>query len=459
MSLIAEARSRRPRVRVPDLGNWANAIKFAIVLIVVNSHTLTNLSLPLYLLLYVPTMTVVGLQFAFRFRDADPPIQVGWFAGWIAVAFFVLAVSIVMISPGGAAQGFVRFMFAAPIFLALTLYTDNEEDVRRHVAVAAAFFAIASLSIPLQFFTGPITWFADSSERSGLVRYSSLVGNLTSIGIVVGSYIVLTQVFSKRTQWIWLGLMIVPAMLALQKAAVVNIAFGLLIVVILNRRAWRKFAIAIGSFATAVILAYLFVPFLRERIAASLLSFGFAVDADTHVYNDDLSIGVAIWDRLVTLPLANFQALVALHDPLVFLTGGGFGMASTALVPAGDSIAPMAHNQFAELLTVSGPLAGTIQLVILGAIGVILAKRMRSVNSPVVSAVFFAYLILMVNSFFANGSVYQPSSATIFYIAFFVASSRIFAPAIERAFVPVTGSDGLRAKGALFRQNSESAAR
>lgn len=406
--------------------SFSNTVKFAIVFVVVNLHTLSDLSLPLYLAMYVPTVAVVILQYYFRYKDGKPPVSAGLFWVWAIVGVFGFAVSLALISPGGSAQGLVRYLFSAPIYLALVLYTENEEDLRRHLVTAVAFFAIASLSIPLQLFTGPISWFAESSERAGLDRFSSLVGNLTSVGIVVGIYIVLSQAAPGRQRWLWVVLMIVPAVLSLQKSAIVNIALGLLILTILNRRSWKRLLVGVAAAAGGTALAYAFVPVIRDRISASLLGFGVEADPDADIVRDDVGIWTSVWDRLVVLPGANFGALADLDRPLVYLTGGGFGMASTALVPDEDSLAPMAHNQFAEILTMFGPLVGGLAILILLRVGYLLAQRAKLTAAPVLFAVFLAYVLLMVNSLFANGTLYQPASASFFYLAFFTATTALF---------------------------------
>lgn len=406
--------------------SFGNTVKFAIVFVVVNLHTLSDLSLPLYLAMYVPTVAVVILQYYFRYKNSKPPVSAGLFWVWAILGVFGFAVSLALISPGGSAQGLVRYLFSAPIYLALVLYTENEEDLRRHLVTAVAFFAIASLSIPLQFFTGPISWFADSSERAGLDRFSSLVGNLTSVGIVVGIYIVLSHAAPGRQRWLWVVLMIFPAMLSLQKSAIVNIALGVLILIILNRRSWKKFLVGAAATIGATALAYAFVPVIRERISASMLGFGIDPDPNAEIFRDDVGIWTSVWDRLVVLPGANFDALADLDRPFAYLIGGGFGMASTALVPEEDSLAPMAHNQFAEILTVFGPLVGGLAILILLRVGYLLARRAKLTAAPVLIAVFLAYVVLMVNSLFANGTLYQPSSASIFYIALFAATTAIF---------------------------------
>lgn len=401
-----------------------NTTKFAIVFVVVSMHTLRDFSLPLYLIFYVPTVAVVALQYVFGAKVRRSMVASRLFTAWIFIGVCGFAVSLAIISPGGSVQGLVRFLFAAPLFMALVLYTESAQELRRHLVTAVVFFTVASLTVPLQLLTGPISWFPPASVRDGLERYSSLLGSLTSLGIIVGSYIVLTQAVLPAWRWILLFLVIVSAALSLQKAAFVNIAIGLVFLVVLNRRAWKRLLIALLTVTALVAAAYAVVPAVRDRVSVSLLSFG--IGGGMGVVHGDFSIWASTWDRLTTLPKANFEALVGIHSPLAFLTGAGFGMGNTALVPVGDSIAPMAHNQFAELFTVFGAIGGGVQIFILVVIWLLLWQRIQSGASPIVTTVFFAYILLLLNSLFANGTLYQPASAAIFFFALFAATSTIF---------------------------------
>ena len=415
----------------------SNRAKFAIVFVVVNLHVLRDLSLVLYLAMYVPVVATVVIQYVLTRKDRLAATASGMFHLWIAVGLCGFAVSLLFISTAGAAQGLIRFLFAAPLYLALVLYTKTVDDLRRHVVTVVAFFALASLSIPLQLVTGPIAWFADASERNGFERYASLLGSLTSVGIVVGCYIVLAQASTPAWRSIWIAMMIIPSIISLNKSAIANIAVALLVLAFLNRRALSKMVVAYIFAGGLVLGIYAFVPIVQERVAASLISFGIHTTASAGILQADFSIEQSVFDRIVTLPKANFDALADLHSGLVYFTGGGFGMANTALVPLGDVLAPMAHNQFAESLTVFGLIGGTIQLGVLFRIGLLLKRRAKA-GVPMAIVILSAYAVLLVNSLFANGTVYQPSSASVFYLAFFAATSSLL------AVDPTTDSSTLR---------------
>jgi len=407
----------------------SNRVKFALVFIVVNLHVLRNLATVPYLAVYAAVAVSLLIDFVFTQRAGRLNSSTGLFAVWIVVAFFAFLISMALISPAGAVQGLGRFLFSTPIFLALSLYTRNYEELKQHIETFVGFFAFASLTIPLQFLTGPITWFVDASTRNGFERYSSVLGNLTAVGITIGSYVVLAQASRPRWRWVWLLLMVLPALISLNKSAIANVALGLIFLIILNRRRLGRLAIGATGLVGVLALMVALIPAIQERLLSPLVSFGIASPMDAGITQvDDVSATQSLLDRLIALPRANFEALQTVHSPFIYLTGGGFGMGNTALVPLADVLAPMAHNQFAESITVFGILGGSVQIAIMLRICVLLYRRVktRSGGSGLVAGVLASYVILLFNSLFANGTLYQPASASVFFLALFTATASFF---------------------------------
>lgn len=392
-------------------------MKFAIVFVAVNLHVLRNISLPGYMMFYAPIALFVSFQFAFMLARKPREIRIGPFFVWLAIAAGGTLTSVAVISLGGALTGLSRFLFGIPVFFALYLYTDGIADLRKHILTFGVFFAVAAMTIPLQTVTGPISWFAVASTRAGLDRYASLLGSLTSIGTVVGAYVVLAQALSPGRRWALLLLMALPAAMSLNKSAIANIAIAVLILIYLNRATLSKLAVGVLTAGMLAGAAYGTISTFASRIDAVLVSFGINREG---IVNYDTKFDDSLWDRLYSLPLANFEVLGQLGSPFVYLTGGGFGMASTALVPADDALAPMAHNQFAELLTVFGAIGASLACGALAVVGYRLYRLYKATKSDVVSAVGFSLLVLLVNSLFANGTFYQPAASSIIFLAMFV---------------------------------------
>lgn len=400
----------------PNLSNW---LKFAVVFTVVNLHSLRHLSVILFLVLYVPVVLYVTVKFLSKVRK-DPhsgrwmPLLV-----LLSVALLGTVTSLILISLSGAALGLSRFLFALPVLFALYLYTDSLQTLRKHLITFAVFFTIASLSLPLQILTGPILWFAASSERADLQRYSSLLGSLTAFGIVVGSYFVLIQAFRPSLRLLAGLALVVSAVVSLSKAALVNVGLAILVLLFLNRRAWRKISIGASALLVIGIAVYYFVPVVKNHLDVSLVSFGLG---DGTVVNYDTSLFDSAFQRLTQWPLANFEALSHLGNPLVYVFGGSFGMANTALVYQSDVLAPMAHNQYAEAITTFGFLGGGALIASMIVILLRLFRLYRRTHALEFQLVLLAYLFMLINSLFANGTLYQPANASIYYLALFLAT-------------------------------------
>lgn len=396
----------------------SNRVKFALVFAVLGLHTLRNVSFVIFLMFYVPIALVLSAQFISRVANKHTGAKWGPLLVFLLVSILGLVTSLLFISPAGAMYGMSRFLYAIPVLFALYLYTESWDELRQHLVTFVVFFGVAGLSLPLQFLTGPIPWLADASERAGLERFSSIIGSLTSIGVVVGCYLVIVQAVQARFRWLWVLAIALPAVISLNKSAIVNLAAGALLLIYFNRRAFSKMAVAAVAVAGIAVAFYGLVPEVSRRVDATLVSFG-VVNAG--VLNYDVAVGQSALDRLITLPLANFAALAELNSPLVYLVGGGFGMGDTALVPKTDSLAPMAHNQFAEVITVFGLIGGSALIISLLVVLYRLITLYRSARRTEVQVVLGSYVLLLINSFFANGTIYQPAAAGILFLAMFLA--------------------------------------
>ena len=397
-----------------------NQAKFAIVAVIVNLHTLRNLSFAGYIAIYALMLVILLFEFLLWAQKSDRRYGWGPLVTWVLFAACAFVVSIALISPGGAVTGLSRFLFALPILLALTLYTDSLKDVRDHMATLVVIFAVASATLPLQIVTGPIPWFATASERAGIDRFASLVGSLTSIGIIVGCYLVLAQGIQSKFRWFWSLIIAGSAAISLSKAAIANVGLAFAVILVVWRQRISRLLLGVGASAIIAMLLYASLPFVQERVDASLVSFGIQ---NATVTNYDATAEESLIDRLTDLPRANIEGLMALEVPFVYLLGAGFGMGNSALVPDEDSIAPMAHNQYVELFTVFGAVGaialGSALVVILGQ----LIKFDRAARSDLSSVVKWAFILLLINGVAANGTFYQPTAGSVFFFCMFVAAA------------------------------------
>ena len=398
-------------------------MSFAAVFLVVNLHLLRNVT-PGYLALYtlvslwVIIELVLGSKCQRKYFSATPVV-------WVAIAIFGFAVTATLSGVSAAAFGLSRFLFSFPVFLAFVCYTHSKADLVSHIRFMVGFMVVAALTVPMQFVTGPIPWFASASERGGLERYASLVGSLTALGIIAGSYIVLLQLHKVSRRLPYMVFFIMSVAATLSKAAIANCALGLVCIVYVSRREIGRTIVALIATAAMLGVAVAAVPAVRERAATTLGSFGVQSAETLSTKNNDATAQQSAISRVTELPRKNYEALGQFDSYMVYLTGGGFGMASTALVPKAASLGPMAHNQFAELVTVFGFLAGVFLILVLIGLQVVLLRRARREEGRLAGAVAAAFGLFMVNSMFANGTVYQPASASIFFLGMFVAGAKM----------------------------------
>lgn len=401
--------------------SWRNAVGFAIVFVVVNLHTLRNWNQPIYLGIYGLVALWVGWLYLRAPKAPRLADRGAFFWIWVGVALLGTASSLATISATGAAYGTLRFLFALPVWCALVVFTDSLNDLRRHLVTVVTFFLVASWTLPLQFVIGPVSWFPAASIRGDEVRYASLVGSLTSIGVVVGCYLLLSLMLRSPWKWALMGLIAIPAALSLSKAAIANIAIAFVIIVWFNRRHRTAVLGTLVGIPVAGAVAYVAIPALARRLETVLSSFG--VQTDVGAQNYDVSLSQSILDRLTELPGNTWAAMQNFGNPLVYLTGGGYGMGDTALVTESDAITIMAHNQLIESMAVFGLIGGTIQWAILLLAALLLVWAWRATRHQVYAVVGAAFLLLLGNGLQANGMLYQPSGASLIYLSLFVALS------------------------------------
>lgn len=414
--------------------DW-DAAKIIFVCAVVALNNLIKLSPVIYAPLLGTAFLIMALDLFRRpLRIGSDSIAGGLLlVGYLFFAMQAFVVSLTNISPTGAMVGLGRFLFALPIFFAFMLYVRNFQTLMSAVIGVAVVMAAGNLSIPWQMVFGEIRWLGSEYKRGGFERYASVLGNVTAIGISAGFYFAIVLILMRPGVWkVIVSLAIVVAAIAsLSKAAIFNLAIPIIILVGLNFnprfRVFQRFPFrAIAGFMVLVVgvasIAIL-IPAVRGRVLVSLASFG--VSSQEAVLVDDVDVGTSFRERLFKHPAKVFFNLDRVEGPTGHLTGGGFGMSSTALVPEADELSIMAHNQLVEFWAVGGIFYLLLFIVFLTA----LARRILSLITEsyrrglhrqrtfftCMLVVFFCYLV---NLPFANGLTYQPTQAFIFWLFF-----------------------------------------
>jgi hypothetical protein len=420
--------------RAPLRIDW-DALKIIFVCAAVALNSLAKLS-PV---IYAPLLGAALLILAIDLFRRPLRLEADGVAGGVlllAYFFFALqafAMSILTISPMGAMVGLGRFLFAVPILLAFLLYVRDFQTLVAAVVGIAIFMAIGNLSVPWQMMFGEMKWLGSDYMRGGFDRYASVLGNVTAIGISAGFYFAIILILMRPGLWkMLMGLAIVVAAIAsLSKAAIFNLAIPVVTLVGLNFfprfRVFHKFPFRAMTGFTLMVIGVvsiaILVPSVRGRVLVSLASFG--VSSQEAVLVDDVDVGTSFHERLFQHPGKVFFNLDRVQGPTGHLTGAGFGMSSTALVPQPDELSIMAHNQLVEFWA----LGGVFYLLVFLAFLVLVALRLLSLVSHCHrhgldrQRLFFTCMIVVMVSYganlpFANGLTYQPTQALIFWLFF-----------------------------------------
>jgi len=307
-------------------------------------------------------------------------------------------------SIAGLIGGFSRCLFVLPMCLVVIVCPPSV--FKRVGVVIVIFTAIAALSIPYQFLSGPIEWFAESSERAGFGRYASLFGSLTALGTVNGLGLIaaVAMLNSAVAMCVALGVILLGSILSLQKAAILNIALALPVIFLL-----RKFSFKQGVVLLVLLSVFAFAAsvYFGDELLGYVSSIRFSSDSE---YAGDVSVSESLVERVVDLPLT----AILFHGVHSLLLGVGPIGGSGAF---GFADVPMAHNAVVDLLLVGG----LAYLVYFGYFFYIAFKLaivgLRSVSRNGAILGLSMLIILLINMPFSSLLFFTPSGAMFFAFA------------------------------------------
>jgi hypothetical protein len=364
-----------------------------------NLHLLRNLS-PVFAALTLLTLAAATMVIFWRGLSVRSGAVVPLV---ILLACMVFAVwnSYAVMPEESYADKIPRFFLTVPfIFIGAML---SREQLRTFLIGSAVFGALGGLSLVVQIAIGPISWFAEASERGGLVRYASLLGSLTILGTFAG--IALSAVyFAKANAWLRLSVVVfvsVGCILSLQKAAILNLILFFLFVGIWELRKKRFLPIAIFALAVLVVTAFLSVYF-SEYFDLAINNF-FRIDDSAPL--DDYDPVEGFVQRLWDLPSKLFVA----YGLRGMLLGVGMVGGSGAL---GLPDYPMAHNFVFDMLFIGGVQYLLIYLFILAST-VRRIHRQVAEKTDVEVAAMFCLFFYIINLPAATGIQFHPVISSI----------------------------------------------
>jgi hypothetical protein len=376
---------------------------------------LRNLSSVYYVILFffILIFGLTNLTKFFTFRR-----QALVFYAFLYFSFFVVIWSFLYQRSLEPLIGIPRLLLMPMIAVMFSRILNTREDFSKVLRIILLCYVVGAFTLIYQFFFGAITWFAEATGRSGLIRYSSILGSLTIFGAIVGYIIILlfskyNLVQSQNLKVLFALITILAAAISLQKTAILFliISFGLLF--LSNIFFYKKVISLKFIFGTIVFILLLAVTIsLNDTIrkyflSAFTIALGGIPFVDTsNVLNDTLGFWGDFNHRLLgfTLQAIDYYGLTSIFF--------GVGLKGGAGIMGMDGISP--HNALGDLFMMGGPIYLFIFLTLLWRVQIFLFKRRANFFD---GTLFLLNLIFMVNLPVTAGTIFQPSLSIIFWVS------------------------------------------
>ena len=312
---------------------------------------------------------------------------------------------------GSEWNGLARFWATFPLLIVGSVLSNRSS--KDALGVLCWFLFFASLSLAWQYFYGPVSWFAESSERAGGERYASLAGSLTSFGVLVGVGILIALVqYNGNLRVLLVVALLVGAVLSLQKAALANVVLAVVLACRLGGISRQLGWAAIVTFCTTALTFVFFIGSsvgeVDNQIYRQLVG---VVLADPDL-SGDVSFVDSVIDRVGKLPLE----MVEFHGYRTLFFGAGVFGASGVL---GYPELPMAHNGLFELIGIFGFLVGGLAggaLTILFFVALRFLARTKQSPKSELGLLYGVYAIWFLNYVFSGGGVFHPVCAAVLWV-------------------------------------------
>lgn len=380
------------------------------VLIITQLHLLRNIT-SLYLALYgvAAVFSLCIFSSSFRFYGRDQKILLSFILMLFTIPCFSVLYGVVLGYYHGIPDvlaGVSRLLFSLPIYLSVLSIPFSAVVSRKLFLTAGVLTFFASSSIIYQFVQGPIWWFAESSERSGIDRYASLFGSLTALGVVcgVGLLSLAVSVRSKVLFFCLIAFIICGSVLSLQKAAVVNVVLALMLTLYFRGIGFVQVLLGVAVFS---LLSLLMLPVMGDQFLLYLESFR-VFDEKSSGFTDDVSLVASILDRILELPLV---AIDYFGVDSLFWGVGPVGASGSLGFPE----VPMTHNGIVDIFLVGG--MGYFLFFVLLFAFVLYGYRKNASFSASARVGIVILLLMILNSAFSGLLVFSPSGAMFFAIS------------------------------------------
>lgn len=384
-----------------------------LVVIVLMFHTTRNINLIFYVVTLFSLYGYLYLSFFMNKKRLGLEIKFYPRELFFLFSLFILPIiSLINLPLNEFFIGFSRFFVILPFLFFLVIHKELSIGFIKLTLKAFCFFMAASaLSVVYQIFQGPLPFLADATFRSGLERYASLAGSLTTMGSV-GALAVLILLFDRK--WLFsntflkyiLLLVISSGMLfSMGKASVINLLVCIFLYLLLNFKI-QSFIRTLISMISLLIIGLLVYNFFETTVLGSYIDtiINYTLSGEDGKTSEDLI------NRVTDKPAQVFEYhSIGIID---YITGIGFGaMAGTM----GLSHYPMAHNSYVDLLLSSGVFH---LIAYLGLNFHVMSKSLFSISLTVqnliIKKIYVSIVILtLINYIIGAGKFYQPVQGVI----------------------------------------------
>lgn len=390
------------------------------IYIIFNCHLFRNVT-PIYYGVLATAFSVACIySWSKMAKLSMSPIGI-WLLGYLVFALSAAAQTAVDLGPFPAAYGGTRLLMTFPLAAMVMLVTAIYPKLFEYILWLFLIFAVIGVfSVLLQYFTGPISWFVEASDRAGMERFGSFLGSIPTIGAVVplGILLILLMPMKPLLRITLLIVMGMGILSSLSKQAISGSLLAAALGLILGRKkrlaiiAW----IIVGGGLGYLLFGWFDLPILASmRNYVTGILFPNAVGADT-LRGYDFTVQESMWMRITSLPMHSYDWLIEHRGPFGLLVGGGCVMLGPSLLRPGDSIYYTAHNNYMDFVL----LGGVGYLIVF--IGLCLSvaresiRQYRSRKARGVGTVMLGITVMyIIASNFTGGLTYQPALASLWW--------------------------------------------
>jgi hypothetical protein len=413
-------------LRVHVRTKWPELLRAPVIFVLLidciyNCHLLRNLNPVYYAFLGTAFVAAVVYSLSQMAQLPITPIG-GWLLAYLLFGLYAATQTLVDLGPVPAGYGAARFLMTFPLAAVVFLASSYYPRIFEYALWLFLVFAIIGVvSIIVQYFTGPISWFVEASDRAGMERFGSFLGSIPTIGAVVpiGILLVLLMPMTPPLRITLLLALGAGVFASLSKQAASGSLLSLVLGLLLGHKkrisviAWIVVAFSFGYF----LLDSLDVPLIEnmKNYVTGILFPEMAGSASMRGY--DYHVRESMWLRMTELPMNSYAWLLEHRGSAGPIIGGGYVMLGPSLLRPGDSYYFTAHNNYMDFVLLGG--AGFL----ISFLGLSIAvtresfRLYRNRASAGIGAVMLGLALMYITaSMFTGGLTYQPALGTLWWI-------------------------------------------